>query len=330
MEAKEYEDFIGEWLYGCVKEEYSEIFHIGGSGDGGRDFAAYVDIEGNEWNNYQCKHYKNPLSIRDILIEIGKLSYYCLNKRYTWPRNYFFVAIEVSSTSLDLLKNPEGLKEELINRWNRTCEKQITTSKRIELTQELRTFIDQCDFSIFHIITAEMIIDQHIKTVYHAPRFGGGLRVKPREAPIVSPKIKENERAYITKLFDAYSEDENEPISSKEDLKKNKNLFQHFNRQRENYYSAEMLKQFSRDNLPPESTVFEELKEDIYYGIIPVVENHHSSCKCRIDNTLIEASKIPIDGNALKDELRVKDKQGLCHHLANERDDIIWTTKLKK
>lgn len=327
MEDKEYEEFVGEWLYSCVKKEYFDIFHIGGPGDGGRDFAAYVDSEGIQWDNYQCKHYKKPLSSSDILPEIGKLLYNCFIKRYSYPRTYFFVVIEVSSNSLDLLKNPIRLKEELINRWKDTSEKKITTSKRIELTPELRAFIDQCDFSIFRIITAEKIIDQLHQTVYYAPRFGGGLKVKPRETVIVSKMIKKSEQIYIKKLFNAYSEDENKQISHKDDLKKNEKLLRHLNRQREIYYSAEMLKQFSRDNLPPGSTAFEELKEGIYYSIVPVIESHHCSCKSKIDSTLTVASQIPFEGNALKDELLPQDKQGICHHLANERDDIIWTTK---
>ena len=39
--------------------------------------------------------------------------------------------------------------------------------------------------------------------------------------------------------------------------------------------------------------------------------------------TTTEAAKTPIDNNPLNSNVSVKDKKGICHHLANE-DRLKW------
>ena len=63
----EFENFTLEWVNGYLKKKsgYIEIQQRGGSGDKGRDIVAWLDPAGTvprRWDNYQCKHYKSPLS----------------------------------------------------------------------------------------------------------------------------------------------------------------------------------------------------------------------------------------------------------------------------
>jgi hypothetical protein len=323
MGDKEYEDFIGEWLFGYMRSKYAQIYHLGGSGDLGRDFAAYVTEDGTIWDNYQCKHYKSPLSPADILKEIGKLVYHCFNGHYSWPRMYYFVAPMISPKAHDLLKDSMKLKNGLISRWPE-LNKHFSKSEAMYLSSSMRTFIHTLDFSIFSSIPGEDIINQHAQTVYYAPRFGGGLRPRPRTKPKVSHEIQEHEMVYIKKIFDAYSLDESILITCKSDLNKCPHLIDHFHHQRMNYYEAETLKQFSREVLPPGSEAFEDFKEEIYHGIIPAIDGKYTSCKDRLDHVLLAAGQTPIESNVLKGNIRISDKHGVCHHLANERDDIRW------
>ena len=326
MSDKEYEDFIGEWLWGCVMDNYIQIFHLGGAGDLGRDFAAHVTDNGEVWDNYQCKHYKKPLSPSAIIKEVAKLVFHCFKGRYPWPRKYYFVSPEISSSSYDLLKDTKKIKNRLLSDWD-TSSKGISVSESTELSSSIQEFIEKADFSIFGSIPAEEIINQHRQTVYYAPRFGGGLQTRPRDKPKVSVEIQQQEQIYTKKLFDAYSADGGTPIISRNDLKGCPDLIEHFNRQREDYYEAETLKQFSRENLPPGSEVFEELKEDIYHGIMPAIEGEYSSCRGRLNAALLAASQTAVEGNVLRGNIRVQDKKGVCHHLANDKDDIRWTNK---
>jgi hypothetical protein len=98
-----------------------------------------------------------------------------------------------------------------------------------------------------------------------------------------------------------------------------------FNRHRERYYSAESLRIFVRETLPDESS-FNKLKREIYDGIIDVIEKDHSNGKNRLSNVMIQASQLSIQDNVLiaNSYVSVCDKQGLCHHLANEKSDVKW------
>lgn len=326
MDNNDYEDFIGEWLWDCVRDKYTQIHHLGGAGDLGRDFAAAVTEDSTIWDNYQCKHYKNPLSPADIIKEVGKLAYHCFNKRYSWPRKYYFIAPDISPKSHDLLNNTKEMKALLLEKWN-SYSKYFSTSESTKLSTSIQDFIDNADFSIFSCLTGEEIISQFRQSPSYASIFGNGLQPRPKIKPEISAEIREHEQIYTKKLFEAYSSDENKSISCANDLNSYPNLMNHFNRQREHYYQAEMLKEFSRENLPPESEAFEDFKEDIYHGIIPAVEEEYNSCKTRLNKTLLAASRTPIEANALRDKIRPQDKQGVCHHLANEKDDIRWTSE---
>lgn len=87
----QWEEFVLEWA-DSLRNEYSRVERCGGPGDMGRDIVATCADAKDGWDNYQCKHYRDPLKPSAVWIELGKLVYYTHLGEYTFPRKYHFVA----------------------------------------------------------------------------------------------------------------------------------------------------------------------------------------------------------------------------------------------
>lgn len=325
VSPESFEDIIREWISGYCKVKYSRVRKPAGAGDKGRDVIAFIG-DTNEWDNYQCKHYDHPLYPSDIWLELGKLCYYTFQKHYNLPNKYYFVSPQgVGNTLGDLLDNPDKLKRELLKEWNNKCKEKITKTGNVELSAELKDYIDTIDFSIFKSLDPQELIEQHKETKYYAARFGGGLqrREKPK---ITNFEEFEYELRYIEQLFEAYSDHIKTEIKDIEKLKLYSEQFDHFNRNRNCFYWAEALNQFSRDHLPIDNTCFEDLKEEVYYGVVDTCNSQHTSGYENVKKTTNEATKLTLSSNALIEKAQLQDKIGICHHLANE-NKLIWVKR---
>jgi hypothetical protein len=101
MSPQEWEEFILEWI-DSLRSKYTDVHRCGGAGDLGRDvigFKAGVQKD-SHWDNYQCKHYKQPLAVADVVAELGKLLYHASRGEFSLPDEYFFVAPHGPSTAL--------------------------------------------------------------------------------------------------------------------------------------------------------------------------------------------------------------------------------------
>lgn len=322
----EFEDIIREWISGYCKSNYKKVRKPAGAGDKGRDVIAYIDIDEKEWDNYQCKHYDHPLHPGDIWLEIGKLCYYTFENHYNLPLKYYFVSPQgVGNTLGDLLDNPNSLKSRLFEEWDTKCRDKITSKLSIELTKELKLYIEDLDFSIFTSLDPQELIEQHKQTNYYSARFGGGLQ--RREKPIIE-KMHNDEMIlpYVEQLFDAYSDYSKTEIKTLEELKKYNDLQNHFNMQRESFHWAEALNQFSRDHLPLGNNCFEDLKEEIFYGVFNISNLKHNDGYENVIKTTQEAVKLNLNSNALIEKAQIQDKIGICHHLSNE-NKLKWVKK---
>ena len=69
----DWEDFTLEWAT-SLSSQYHTVERCGGAGDMGRDVIAFMaDPKTNpNWDNYQCKHYKNALTPGDVWVELAK------------------------------------------------------------------------------------------------------------------------------------------------------------------------------------------------------------------------------------------------------------------
>ncbi|MGC2424193.1 MAG: ABC-three component system protein [Nitrospirota bacterium] len=321
----DWEEFTEEWATSLVAEYYL-IRRFAGSGDKGLDVVGFISDETFQggWDNYQCKHYGSPLTPSSIWIEIGKIIYYSFSEEYPSPRKYYFICSKGIGTSLSkLLADPTKLKSEAKKNWSSYCENQIVSGTAISLSGELKEHFDNFDFSIFSSKSLVELIDGHAKTTFHSVRFGGGL--PPRPASEIPPsEIAPSESRYIQQIFEAYSDNAGEDIASVSSLNSKPDLRHDFLRQRERFYHAESLRNFARDTVP--SGTFEELQENIYHGVVDVCESAHGDGLVRMRATIAQSAQIPIVASPLASVVKVQDKQGICHQLANN-DRVKWVKK---
>ena len=69
---------------------------------------------------------------------------------------------------------------------------------------------------------------------------------------------------------------------------------------------------------------FENLKIEFYDGVISTVEEDAKDGFERLKKVLDLAKKLQINNNPLVGNMTQKDRQGIIHHLANEREDVVW------
>lgn len=311
----QWEDFVLEWA-DSLRDQYGHVERCGGAGDMGRDIIAFDKASPVIWDNYQCKHYKAGLAPGDIWVELGKLVYYTYINEYSYPRKYFFVAPQGAGTKLsNLLRKSDKLKAQLIDNWERHCQHGITTTAIVELDATLRAHLDALDFSIFEAVPPLRIIDQHAKTRWYATRFGGGLPARPR---VLAPPatVAAHEVTYVRSLLDAYGDHLKRTMPTVADLDAHDDVREHFNDARLEFYSAEALRAFSRDTLPPGA--FEELQNELHGGIKDEMRGAHSDGYRRVLSVVKTAKLLPITDHALKERMSTYDRGGICHQLAND------------
>ena len=324
-ESGEWEIFIEEYAY-CLKSAYHDVKRFGGSGDQGIDVAAFLTDKGfnGTWDNYQCKHYDHSLHPGDALKEIGKLCYYTYLKEYTIPRYYYFVAPKgVGTTLAKLLRGKhEDLQKQLIEKWKKNCETEICKVP-VPLEGDFLEYVKNFDFSIFKDITVLRLIELHSQSPNHRSRFGGGLPVRPiAETP--PDQIATSEQVYIQKLMSAYAEFLGILNCTQENVDANLKLQTHLKNARIQFYCAESLHKFSRDNL--EAGEFERLQDNILAGIENIIIAEHKNGFNRVVAAVQEAFKLQLDFHPLKDRIEIFDRGGICHQLAND-NKLTWANK---
>ena len=318
----EWESFVEEWA-SSLEKSYARVRRFGGAGDYGIDVAGLCTEKGFEdiWDSYQCKRYAHPLRPSDIWVELGKIIYYSYMGAYTPPRKHYFVASLDVGTSLEkLLNKPTDLREKFKENWDGYCKSGITSTKEIKLSGKLLLYVDAFNFSIFSSKSHVELIEAHIHTGFHAVRFGGGLPVRPSpEVPPNDPAVSESR--YVRQILDAYSDHLGSPIPDTRTLAAYSILEKDFRRQRERFYHAEALRNFSRDTVP-EGT-FDDLQNEIYHGVVDVTESTHLNGYERMKATVIQASSVVLTANPLISVTKSQDRQGICHQLAN-KDRLKW------
>lgn len=319
----EWERFAEEWA-SSLRDKYYKVSRYGGAGDKGLDVVGFVNdgafIGG--WDNYQCKYYDHPLCPSDIWVEVGKVIYYSFIREHpTTPRKYYFVAPkEIGTTLGKLIAKPLEFKNETRKNWDKHVKDKISSSFSVELDGKILRYFDDFDFSIFDSTSLVDMINGHSKTPFHSVLFGGGLVKRP--TPEIPPPDRESvDSLYIKQILYAYSEHEKEEVKDLIWLNNNEKYKKDFNRQRERFYHAEALRNFSRDNVPPGT--YEQLQEDIYQGIVDTCESDHIDGLERMKATITQAAALPIEASPLSSVTRPADKQGICHQLV-DNGKIRW------
>lgn len=321
LSAAQWEDLIHEWAHQSLSNRYHAVEKCGGAGDMGRDVIAFPDAAKVEWDNYQGKHYAAALQPNQVWVELGKICYYTFTGAYPAPRKYYFVAPHgVGNALAELLRKPDKLRDGLIKNWKVKCETGITSTGPLPLTGALLAHVQGFDFSIFTHLSTLTLLAEYQKTPSYAIRFGGGLpaRNQPDKAPA---DIDPGEARYVRALLDAYGDECTSSFTAADDLGVHPKYDEHFKRSRNHFYSAESLRNFSRDNLP--TGHFEALQDQIYEGVIDTVQKTHPSGFQRVVETTAEAKRLQITAHALISRLLVGDRFGICHQLVND-DRFGW------
>ncbi|MFZ1618550.1 MAG: ABC-three component system protein [Flavobacteriales bacterium] len=322
---KEWEEFIEEWI-DLKKTKYLETERFGGAGDKGRDVVGYLSDKYKpdyEWDCYQCKHYNKPLMPTQVYKEFGKILYHSYLKEFPIPKNYYFIAPKGCGTDLSkLLQDTELLKKAIIANWEKYCKKEITNFE-VELKDDFLNFVENYNYSIFSKLHVKDIINEHKKHQNHLIRFGGGLpeREKLDEKDIPSA-IQVNETIYVQELLKAYGSQSGFIYTKVEDFVAFPQFTGHFKRARISFHHAEQLRNFSRDSLPIDT--FEDFQNEIFSGVIDIVEDSHPDGFIKVKEVEKEARKIVIMSNPLRDVSILDDRSGVCHQLANEKK-LKWT-----
>ncbi len=321
---KEFELFIREWVT-TLSNKY-QVRGFGGAGDKGRDVIAQDD-KGNYYY-YQCKHYSAPLTPSDMMPELGKLVYYTFSKEIPVPKEYYIMApYDIGPTLNDLISKPTQINQEIINNWTTKCN---FKSKPISMTQRLKKYITAFDFSIIKTKTMLEVVNEHKQTAFYAFRFGGGLTVKRDYSSINVPNsIESLESNYVSKYLEAISEVEKVSIESTDQLKERfPRWWEDLKIQRERFFSAENLKLFVKEQLL-DPAYFDDLFQDIYYGIHDYFVKEYSFGIERLQDVMNNVVQMQLQHNLLVkyDLVRPRDRQGVCHQIANEKKEISWIWK---
>lgn len=142
-------------------------------------------------------------------------------------------------------------------------------------------------------------------------------------------EIEPEELEYVSMLLSAYADADKCCVY--EDSKLMPDVRQKdFKTQRANYYKAESIRRGVRDNFMPEEGIehFEDLKNDMYDGIIDIYEEEYDDAVKRLKAVLQHSSIITLNGSILSfmpGLLGNAAKKGICHMLVNE-GRIRWVT----
>lgn len=318
----DWEAFLEEWAY-YQKSKYQKVVRVGGANDMGVDVAGFED--GNAfygvWDNFQAKHYADSITPSTAIPEIAKCLWYSYSGYFVPPRNYFFMAPKDCGPKLKkLLLDSAALKELTFDRWDDWCATKITSTKMINLEGAFRKYVEHFPFEIFTFKTALELVEQHRETPYFSVRFGGGLADRPSsETPPDVPANKESR--YLQQLFEAYGDHKKKAVLNLAALAEWPSVENHYHRQRELFYHAESLRSFARDSVPPGT--FEELQDEIHSGVVDVSFEQHEDAYARLNAVTKAASSLALTANGLISVVKIQDRRGICHQLAND-NKLVW------
>lgn len=233
--------------------------------------------------------------------------------RYSLPKTYWFVAPSGCKTSLErLLQKPTELREGFLAYASKTLPKEL--SKYKDDIPKILAYAKSIDFGIFKAIQLDDMMKTHQKSPHHARRFNMPLPARPEPDP-PPPDVADDETRYVSRLLDIYSEADSVPSMTLKELLTGNRHVSHFQRQRVSFYSAEALRVFAREKVPPGE--FVRLQEEIYWGVVNEEEDDHSSGMARLKAVLNAAQSLQVTSSMLFGVLNTKDMHGICHQLCN-------------
>jgi hypothetical protein len=320
--ADDFERFTLEWAsdYLPTQSEVFEVQQRGGAGDKGRDVIVWLDSPSTDprrWKLYQCKHYAQRLGQGVAAGEIAKVLYYTLNGDYTSPQEYWFVTHKgVTSDFQDLLDDPSKLRAFVKDNWDKHCADAITSKETIGLTSQMESHINSFDFSIFRAKQPLDLITEHSQTRYHLTVFGAPLIERPLP-PAPPSSVMPTESGYIGQLYEVIGEAMSVSITTPADFSHEEAHQKLFERSRITFYCAEGLKELARDQMADAeffNTLLGEFRDGLYFTYTAAGQTGLH----RLKSTVSAAQSLQLGGHVLAPHVLAKDREGMCHQMANE------------
>ncbi|AYG61481.1 hypothetical protein CCGE525_15090 [Rhizobium jaguaris] len=325
--ADEFERFVLEWADDYLAQKLPGVTQVqqrGGSGDKGRDIVVWFGAPGSPdryWHLYQCKRYSTALGEAKAVAEIGKVLYFAWRGDFSLPKEYWFVTRKGVTNDLQDTVDHNKLGAFLIDNWDEYCAGSIISKTKIPLEGDFLEFVKAIDFSFVRVKQPLEILGEHAQTKYH--RFVFGAPLVDRAKPAVPPSlIAEKERGYVRQLYDVIGELTGMYVQTEADFDGHSKSALLFKRSRASFYSAEGLKELSRDQMNDEQ-FFDDLLERFETGLYYTYSGPAANGYERLAATVKAAQIQQIDGHVLKEHMSPLDREGVCHHLANS-GTVTW------
>jgi hypothetical protein len=319
LDDQAFEALVRAWM-ARLEHRYKGVERFGGPGDMGRDVIGWETDNKclGPWDNVQCKHLKRALGPADLWPELGKVFWHADRGDYILPRYMRFLCSKgIGTGAKHLLTNLEKLRQGLIAHWKDNVEDKITDTGHVPLVGSLRTLVETAPFSVFGPMAIEDVLKDLEGTQFYVSTFGGGL--PPRPANTTPPSLPlAHESRYVTQLFGVYAERRGGSSVDLTTLDQAPRDRRHFDVCRQQFYCAESLKEFARDATRPGT--FEGLQQDVLSAITPVLYDDHENAFKLVNTALQTAAMMPSASNALYAVIDIRDKQGVCHQLVNDRN----------
>ena len=321
--AKDFERFTLEWAEDFLRTKIPGVVEVqqrGGSGDKGRDIVVWIHPPTETTKHsvvYQCKHYAAALGAGVAAGEIAKVLHYTFANEMTAPRGYWFVTHKgVTGPLQDLIDDSASLKSFVMDKWDEHCADAVSSKFSVELTPELRNHIEQFDFSIFRAKQPLELINEHAQTRFHLTVFGAPLVERP---PVAAPPSTAMplETAYIEQLYGVIGEKLNIQVNAPADFAHDGPLRTLFDRSRITFYFAEGLKELARDQMA-DAQFFTTLLDEFSDGLYHYYTAAGATGLQRLLETLKASQALQLGGHVLAPHVLAKDREGMCHQLANE------------
>lgn len=325
--ADDFERFALEWADGYLRSKLPNVNDIqqrGGAGDKGRDIVVWFGEPGTTsryWHLYQCKRYGTALGAGKGIGEIAKVLFYAFRGDFTLPSEYWFVTRKgVTGEFQDLIDDPQRLRAYVIENWNTYCSTAISKDA-VALDGDFADYVSKLDFGFIRVKQPLDIINEHGLTKYHKVVFGAPLIERP--PPTTPPShVAESERGYVQELFKVIAEMTGNTITDDGDFAANTKAKGLFERSRMTFYSAEGLKELARDQMA-DAAYFDELLGEFRHGLYYTYSAPAESGLSRLSETVKAAQIQQVSSSVLKDHMTSPDREGICHHLANN-GDVAW------
>jgi hypothetical protein len=299
-----------------LKDRYRQVKPLGGANDEGVDVAGFKTDLGFEgaWDCWQGKHYANALVPSDAYPEILKVLRHVTAGNYVLPDAYYFAAPRGCGRTLSrLLSKPTELKSSFLTKL--VPGNALTAGLTDDEVHAVRAAAESTDFSIFKSVEAHELLELHASSPYHQARFAGPLPDRPpSDAP--PDEVCPAESRYIDQLVRVYQEYYPGDQLTLATLGSHEQAGPHFYRQRLAFYSAESLRRFARDSVPPGT--YEGLQDDIHDGVVEIAESDHETGLDRLRSVVTASAQVDLSGHPLISVSKVRDRHGICHQLSND------------